>query len=94
MYVCMALLFQEDKKNVHNHDDGDTVSLFVFGEDEQDLANEAERNDGVVPYQKIRKHHFSEITSRGKNVRFSYCGFTQTLVFCTSNYFYFCLVIL
>ncbi|GFS07871.1 kinesin-related protein 1 [Elysia marginata] len=39
-------------------DDGDTVSLFVFGEEEESLAKEAERTNGVIDYDKVKEHHF------------------------------------
>ena len=38
--------------------DGDTVSLFVFGEEESSLAAEAERHNGVVPHERVANHHF------------------------------------
>ncbi|XP_076448715.1 kinesin-like protein KIF28 isoform X2 [Babylonia areolata] len=36
----------------------DTVSLFVFGEEESTLAAEAEKHDGIVPREKVAHHHF------------------------------------
>ncbi|KAK3761146.1 hypothetical protein RRG08_022550 [Elysia crispata] len=39
-------------------EDGDTVSLFVFGEEEESLAKEAERTNGVIDYNKVKDHHF------------------------------------
>ena len=38
--------------------DDDTISLFVFGEDEVELAAVAGDNDGFVSYDKVSKHHF------------------------------------
>ncbi|KAL5021850.1 hypothetical protein ScPMuIL_001005 [Solemya velum] len=42
-------------------DDGDTVSLFVFGEEELELAAEADRNGGLVRYNRVAKHHCPDI---------------------------------
>ncbi|XP_069112007.1 kinesin-like protein KIF28 isoform X3 [Argopecten irradians] len=49
-----------NNKNVHKNDD-DTVSLFVFGEEESELATEADKNAGVVPYHKVAKHHYADL---------------------------------
>ncbi|XP_070198402.1 kinesin-like protein KIF28 isoform X3 [Littorina saxatilis] len=38
--------------------DGDTVSLFVFGEEEGSLAAEAEKHNGIVPRERVANHHF------------------------------------
>ncbi|KAL8592992.1 hypothetical protein ACOMHN_017922 [Nucella lapillus] len=38
--------------------DGDTVSLFVFGEEEGTLAAEAEEHNGIIPREKVAHHHF------------------------------------
>ncbi|BFZ12722.1 hypothetical protein BsWGS_15761 [Bradybaena similaris] len=43
---------------VNQEDDGDTVSLFVFGEEEDSLAKEAARSNGVIDYNKVKDHHF------------------------------------
>ncbi|CAL1526283.1 unnamed protein product, partial [Lymnaea stagnalis] len=43
---------------LNKQDDGDTVSLFVFGEEEEDLANEAAQSNGIIDYDKVKKHHF------------------------------------
>ena len=41
--------------------DDDLISLYVFGEDEDDLTDEAERNGGVVQYARVRHHHHADI---------------------------------
>lgn len=41
-----------------SEEDVDTVSLYVFGEEEKDLAVEAFKNNGLVDYDKVKKHHF------------------------------------
>lgn len=38
--------------------DDDTVSLFVFGEEENSLAAEAQKNNGIVPHERVANHHF------------------------------------
>lgn len=43
---------------VHEKDEGDTVSLFVFGEEESSLAAEAESNNGIIPRERVDNHHF------------------------------------
>ena len=40
------------------HQDDDTVSLFVFGEEEEDLAKEAAETNGVIEYNKVKGQHF------------------------------------
>lgn len=56
--------FQENNivknRKVHINED-DTVSLFVFGEEEVELSSEAEKNAGVVPYEKVAKHHYADL---------------------------------
>lgn len=47
----VSLLFLQE-------DDGDTVSLFVFGEEEDSLAKEAAKSNGVIDYNKVKDHHF------------------------------------
>ncbi|KAL4235255.1 hypothetical protein ACF0H5_006893 [Mactra antiquata] len=42
--------------------DDDLISLFVFGEDEDDLQTEADRNDGIVQYDRVKHHHHKDIT--------------------------------
>ncbi|KAH9515666.1 Kinesin-like protein kif28p [Bulinus truncatus] len=43
---------------VNQQDDGDTFSLYVFGEEEEDLANEAALTNGIINYDKVKNHHF------------------------------------
>ncbi|XP_059148912.1 kinesin-like protein KIF28 isoform X2 [Physella acuta] len=52
-----------------HHDDEDTVSLFVFGEEEEDLANEAAKSNGIIDYHKVKDHHFpvEKTTHLGSN---------------------------
>ncbi|XP_041375232.1 LOW QUALITY PROTEIN: kinesin-like protein KIF28P [Gigantopelta aegis] len=49
-------LLNKDSRN--GHGDDDTISLFVFGEDESELAAAADENNGFVSYDKVSKHHF------------------------------------
>ena len=55
---CSIIIFQEKK---HNNNDDDIVSLYIFGEDESVLAAEAEKNNGIVSYHKVAKHHYTDI---------------------------------
>uniref|UniRef100_K1QTK9 Kinesin-like protein 6 n=1 Tax=Magallana gigas TaxID=29159 RepID=K1QTK9_MAGGI len=41
--------------------DGDTISLFVFDENEHELAQEASQNNGVVDYHKVAHHHYPDL---------------------------------
>ncbi|KAK3085516.1 hypothetical protein FSP39_004469 [Pinctada imbricata] len=47
-----------------NGADGDTVSLYVFGENENELALEAEQNNGFISYSKVSKHHHPDLKPR------------------------------
>lgn len=49
------------------HDD--TISLYVFGEEEQELASVAERNQGIVPYSQASKHHYADLPMGKSYVR-------------------------
>ena len=46
----MFVLFQ-------SHKEDDTVSLYVFGEDEELLQKEAHRNGGVLNQDHVRRHY-------------------------------------
>ncbi|XP_012936827.1 kinesin-like protein KIF28P [Aplysia californica] len=48
----------ESSASNSNENDEDTVSLFVFGEEEEDLAKEADKANGVIEYNKVKNHHF------------------------------------
>lgn len=65
---CVVCFFQDGK----HVGDGDTISLFVFDENEHELAQEASQNNGVVDYHKVAKHHYPDLqTSKAKtDVRF------------------------
>nr|XP_022339415.1 kinesin-like protein KIF28P isoform X2 [Crassostrea virginica] len=57
-------MLNQDGKHVG---DGDTISLFVFDENEHELAQEASQNNGVVDYHKVAKHHYPDLqTSKAK----------------------------
>ncbi|XP_062573408.1 kinesin-like protein KIF28 isoform X5 [Saccostrea cucullata] len=51
-------MLNQDGKHVG---DGDTISLFVFDENEHELAQEASLNNGVVDYHKVSKHHYPDL---------------------------------
>ena len=54
-YVSWNVLFTQQED--------DTVSLFVFGEEESALAKEAEHTNGVIEYDKVKQHHFPNVKS-------------------------------
>lgn len=55
---CCAL----QKDQGHScHGDDDLISLYVFGEEEDHLTSEAERNGGVVQYEKVKHHHHKDL---------------------------------
>ncbi|XP_071088999.1 kinesin-like protein KIF28 isoform X1 [Haliotis cracherodii] len=43
---------------VSEEKDDDIISLYVFGEEESALAEEADQNAGLIEYNKVAKHHF------------------------------------
>lgn len=53
-----SFLLHQQNGNAKRIDDDDTVSLFVFGEEESTLAAEAEQNNGIVPHERVANHHF------------------------------------
>jgi len=61
------------------------ISLYVFGEEEEDLTTEAENNGGVVTYDKVKHHHYKDMhLSRSKsfeNVSYLISVFYHTLCF-------------
>ncbi|XP_023930292.1 kinesin-like protein KIF28P isoform X2 [Lingula anatina] len=48
-------MLNKSKSNIKQADD--TISLFVFGEEEKDFVAEARENDGFVDYENLTKHH-------------------------------------
>lgn len=54
---CVVCFFQDGK----HAGDGDTISLFVFDENEHELAQEASQNNGVVDYHKVAHHHYPDL---------------------------------
>ncbi|XP_078336840.1 kinesin-like protein KIF28 isoform X5 [Crassostrea virginica] len=63
-FVRKMAMEKSDGKHVG---DGDTISLFVFDENEHELAQEASQNNGVVDYHKVAKHHYPDLqTSKAK----------------------------
>jgi len=38
-------------------DDDDTISVYVFGEEEAELENEARKNDGFLKYEHLAKQY-------------------------------------
>lgn len=56
---------QENGKTKHSKKNGeiedDLISLFVFGEDEDDLLSEADQNGGVIHYDKVKHHHHKDM---------------------------------
>ena len=59
------LLFKQRRQSVSSvvssrGVDDDTVSLFVFGLDEDKLADEASKNNGVVSYDYLTKEHYAK----------------------------------
>ncbi|XP_025115263.1 kinesin-like protein KIF28P isoform X3 [Pomacea canaliculata] len=57
-HLVSKLNLRADGEMVHEKDEGDTVSLFVFGEEESSLAAEAESNNGIIPRERVDNHHF------------------------------------
>eukprot|EP00105_Crassostrea_gigas_P042656 XP_019926804.1 PREDICTED: kinesin-like protein KIF28P isoform X11 [Crassostrea gigas] len=57
-YVRQMALDKSDGKHAG---DGDTISLFVFDENEHELAQEASQNNGVVDYHKVAHHHYPDL---------------------------------
>ncbi|XP_048735911.1 kinesin-like protein KIF28 isoform X5 [Ostrea edulis] len=57
-FVKQMALEKSDGKHIG---DGDTISLFVFDENEHELAQEASLNDGIVDYHKVAKHHYPDL---------------------------------
>lgn len=77
LYDCVVCFFQDGK----HIGDGDTISLFVFDENEHELAQEASLNDGIVDYHKVAKHHYPDLqqTKAKTDVRFHVTsGITHT----------------
>ena len=61
-----TLSFQEEQEppSAPDQQNGDTVSLYVFGENENELALEAEKNNGVIAYSKVAQHHHPDLKPR------------------------------
>nr|XP_019926805.2 kinesin-like protein KIF28P isoform X13 [Crassostrea gigas] len=57
-YVRQMALDKSDGKHAG---DGDTISLFIFDENEHELAQEASQNNGVVDYHKVAHHHYPDL---------------------------------
>lgn len=58
-FWCASVRFSPEQEHSNSTaGDGDTVSLFVFGEEESALAAEAEKHNGVVPHERVAHHHF------------------------------------
>ncbi|XP_052816368.1 kinesin-like protein KIF28 isoform X3 [Mya arenaria] len=56
-----TMIPEEHKHSKKSQTDDDLISLFVFGEEEDDLHNEAERNGGVVHYERVKHHHHKDL---------------------------------
>ncbi|XP_076469926.1 kinesin-like protein KIF28 isoform X2 [Babylonia areolata] len=78
----VQLLNQDANSYSGKVNDGDTVSLFVFGEEESSLAAEAERHNGIVPPERVANHHFpiETLVSRKEVTVVVFCQQAEHLV--------------
>ena len=71
MVITINVLYlQDNRKRRKSQVEDDLISLYVFGEEEQALNDEAEKNDGIVSYNLVKNHHYKDIPlTRAKSFR-------------------------
>ncbi|XP_052232106.1 kinesin-like protein KIF28 isoform X2 [Dreissena polymorpha] len=50
-----------NKKHKNTNVEDDVISIYAFGEEEDDLCNEAEQNGGMITYEKVKHLHHKDL---------------------------------
>ena len=61
IWPIQHLYLQENRKRTKSQIEDDLISLYVFGEEEDALTDEAEKNGGIISYSLVKKHHYKDI---------------------------------
>jgi len=66
--------------NSHQEPEDDTISVYVFGEEELELENEARKNGGYLQYEQLASQ-FGTATIQNVRQRPPFCSSVQLLLF-------------